>query len=349
MVTESNSPKVSIIIPVYNVKPYVAEALDSVINQTYKNLEIIVIDDGSNDGSEKICDEYAKKDNRIKLIHQENRGLSAARNTGLDNMSGEYVAFLDSDDVFELEAIEKSLQAMLYNNVDCVVFKRIDCKTKRNGKLKQLSKDTIVPKMSEGIYSRQEALRLIANRKINFAVWNKLYKSYIWKNLRFPDGIVYEDVYLILQIIDKTKNIYMFDDILIKHRIREGSIVLTPSFKNIKDNFNSWSVFYRFIESHTPDIFDIEQVIKTRKKKFGSIVLDYAKILSLNFSEKDKVLNLIKEIIKSYEKVLNIKDCSLEIRLVYYLIYNHPKITSIFFLPCFYLYKYIRSIVKNFV
>ena len=92
---------VSVIIPVFNVRPYLEEALDSVIHQSYENLEIIIINDGSNDGSGEICDEYAVKDKRIRVIHQENRGLSAARNAGLDCMTGDYVAFLDPDDAYD--------------------------------------------------------------------------------------------------------------------------------------------------------------------------------------------------------------------------------------------------------
>ena len=92
-----NNELVSVIIPVYNVQPYLREALDSVIHQTYSNLEIIIIDDGSTDGSGRICDEYAEQDQRIKVIHQENKGLSSTRNAGLDRMTGEIVAFLDSD------------------------------------------------------------------------------------------------------------------------------------------------------------------------------------------------------------------------------------------------------------
>ena len=290
-----HDPKVSIIVPVYNVKQYVAEALESVINQTYKNLEIIVVDDGSTDGSEKICDEYAKKDNRIKLIHQDNKGLSAARNTGLDNMIGEYVAFLDSDDAFMPEAIEKSLSAVISNDVDCVVFNLIKCKTIEDVSLKSLSKKTFFLDLSHGVYSRKEALIAIANREINFAVWNKLYKSKIWENIRFPEGLVYEDVYIILQAIDKTSSIYVMDDVLVKYRDRKKSISKTVSVKNIKDNFDSWKVFYNFIETHIPDVFDEQQLQKTRKKKFYGLVIDYVRILSLKSSEKGNVLNLIQQ------------------------------------------------------
>ncbi len=336
-------PKVSIIIPVYNVRQYIEEALDSVINQTYKNLEIIVINDGSNDGSEIICDEYAKKDNRIKLIHQKNSGLSAARNVGLDNMTGEYVAFLDSDDVFIPETIEKSLSALLTNDTDCVVFKRIACKTMKNGKLKKLSKETILPKVAEGLYPKEEILKKIADRKMNFAVWNKLSKREIWDNLRFPEGTVFEDLYIVFEMFCKTKKIFVIDDVLVLYRLRTGSITMTASIKNIEDLTKSWSVFYDFIEKHTPEIFDEDQLKKTRKIQFHYLIIDYAKILSLHSTEKDKILSLMKENIRSYECTINIKECSATTRLVYFMMYNHPELLSIFFPFCYKFYKKIKQ------
>ena len=338
-------PKVSVIIPVYNVKPYVTEALDSVINQTYKNLEIIVIDDGSNDGSESICDEYSKKDSRIKLIHQKNGGLSAARNTGLDNMTGEYVAFLDSDDAFEPEAIDKSLDAMLANDVDLVVFKCIKCKNAKNSKLKQLLYEPVFPKISQGIYSQKEALRAVADRKINFQVWNKLYSKYLFDNFHFPKNHVYEDVYTFFQILDRTNKIYVLGDILVNYRKRDDSICSTVTTQYIIDNIDSWSVVYNFIETHTPEVFDEEQLQKTRKKKFYGFVLDYAKILSSKSSEKDYVLNLIEQELKKYEEFIKIKNCCTTIRLVYYLMFNYPKLLSLFFIPCFKVYKFIKFLL----
>ena len=113
--------KITVIIPVYNVEKYLKEAIEATINQTYKNLEIILVDDGSTDSSGKICDEYAKKDNRIKVIHQENRGMSGARNVGLECATGKYIMFSDSDDTFELNACEKLYNFIEKTNADYVV------------------------------------------------------------------------------------------------------------------------------------------------------------------------------------------------------------------------------------
>ena len=114
------SPLVSVIIPVFNVKMYLKEALDSVIHQSYSNLEILVIDDGSTDGSGALCD-YYKQDPRVRIVHQDNKGLSAARNTGLDIMTGDYISFLDSDDAYHLNYIEEMLNCIVQENADIVV------------------------------------------------------------------------------------------------------------------------------------------------------------------------------------------------------------------------------------
>ncbi|MBR3802122.1 MAG: glycosyltransferase family 2 protein [Clostridia bacterium] len=117
-----NQPIVSVIIPVYNVEDYLCECVDSVINQTYKNLEIILVDDGSTDSSGKICDDYAEKDERIRVIHKNNSGPSKTRNVGLEHAKGKYIFFLDSDDYIELNALEMLVQAAETNDADLVFF-----------------------------------------------------------------------------------------------------------------------------------------------------------------------------------------------------------------------------------
>ena len=118
MIGESMTDLVSVIVPIYKVEKYLGKCVDSIINQTYKNLEIILVDDGSPDNSGKICDEYAKKDNRIKVIHKENGGLSSARNAGLDVATGEFIAFVDSDDRIHLDFVEKLYRAIKEENAD---------------------------------------------------------------------------------------------------------------------------------------------------------------------------------------------------------------------------------------
>lgn len=159
-----NSQLVSVIIPVYNVLPFIKEALDSVVQQTYKNLEIILIDDGSTDGSGLICEKYKQEDHRIIVIHQNNQGLSAARNIGLQIMSGEVVVFLDSDDAFHPTFIEMMMEAKNENDADIVISKYISLKTSKK-MLNMTSNRGSGPAIRAGSYDRIDALcALIENR-----------------------------------------------------------------------------------------------------------------------------------------------------------------------------------------
>jgi hypothetical protein len=161
--------------------------------------------------------------------------------------------------------------------------------------------------------------------------------------LRFPEGTVFEDLYIVFEMFCKTKKIFVIDDVLVLYRLRTGSITMTASIKNIEDLTKSWSVFYDFIEKHTPEIFDEDQLKKTRKIQFHYLIIDYAKILSLHSTEKDKILSLMKENIRSYECTINIKECSATTRLVYFMMYNHPELLSIFFPFCYKFYKKIKQ------
>ena len=193
---------VSIIIPVYNVKEYLAEALDSVVNQTYRNLEIIIIDDGSTDGSGAICNEYAARDARIRLIRQENKGLSAARNAGLEVMTGEAAAFLDSDDAYHPDYIAGLVGTMLREAADLVVCKYMICHTVDTMTSVQYTGKAL-PVISAGAYDRISALQKLADSELNVMVWNKLYLSRLWRNIRFSEGHVYEDNEVAYMILDQ--------------------------------------------------------------------------------------------------------------------------------------------------
>lgn len=190
---------ISIIIPVYNVEKYLRQCLESVINQTYKNLEIILVDDGSKDASGGICDEYAEKDGRIKVIHKENGGVSSARNVGLENVTGSYIAFIDSDDYVLPCFIERLYNIVKKHNVDLV-----DCNYttfEDNVIVKELGNDV------EKIINKKEMqMRIYTVKGIRTIVlWNKLYKKELFNDLNFPDGKINEDEALIHRIIGNMK------------------------------------------------------------------------------------------------------------------------------------------------
>ncbi len=261
-------PLVSVIIPVYNVAPYLREALDSVVRQTYRNLDVIIVDDGSTDGSEAICEGY-RSDSRVRIIHQENRGLSNARNKGLDLAKGEYIAFLDSDDAYEPEFAERMLEAM--ENADVAI-----CRYEvHRGMLDKGGRTE--PSIKEGCYDRKEALRALMESSINFSVWNKFYRKELWSRIRFPDGHNYEDVDTIYRILDVCDQIRVLNRTLYLHRKRPGSITDTPTEKNLEDRKLAFDHLAAFVEEHIPGVFGEEHLMKVRQMNLGSMMADYAK------------------------------------------------------------------------
>ncbi|MCR5306712.1 MAG: glycosyltransferase [Oscillospiraceae bacterium] len=225
-------PLVSVIIPVYNVKPYLCESIDSVIRQTYRNTEIIIVDDGSTDGSSEICDAYQKKDKRIKVIHQKNRGLSAARNAGLDAANGEYIAFLDSDDAFCRNMIEVMIKSITENHADIAACSVYICFSDRRMKVSQ-SRSRVNYKSN--IRSAQTVLELMAERKFKFYVWNKIYSRCLFDQLRFPEGRVYEDIIFMPQMMSRAKRVVQIDLPLIMYRKHAGSITASCDESSVLD------------------------------------------------------------------------------------------------------------------
>lgn len=228
-----DSPLVSIIVPVYNVERYIHRAIDSIISQSYKNLEIILVDDGSLDNCPHICDEYALKDNRIKVIHKKNGGLSDARNVGIDIINGEYITFVDSDDYIATNAIERLIQEIRVQNTDalCCSYYLIDS----NGEIYDCRKCEKNFK-----YTGTDAAKLLINDLFpyNFA-WAKLYKKKLFEGIRFPVGRLYEDIATIYKVISKADSVYCMTDCLYYYeRGREGNIT-----SELNTNKAAWSYY----------------------------------------------------------------------------------------------------------
>ncbi|MBR3148449.1 MAG: glycosyltransferase [Alphaproteobacteria bacterium] len=179
-------PKVSVIIPVYNTEKYLSRCLDSIVNQTYKDLEIICINDGSTDDSLKILKEYAKKDKRIKIITQKNQGLSVTRNVGLENITGQYISFIDSDDYVDLDYYECLVNLMEKNNADVVMCGM------------RIVDNDVVSKNTTPNMTTNNFIKKIQNLP-NGSTCDKLFKADLFKNLTFPVGKYYEDNIVLLK------------------------------------------------------------------------------------------------------------------------------------------------------
>ncbi|WP_251454424.1 glycosyltransferase family 2 protein [Veillonella intestinalis] len=191
--------KISVIVPVYKVEQYLNECIDSILNQTYKDLEIILVDDGSPDNCGKICDEYVKKDSRIKVIHKKNGGLSDARNVGIDVATGDILGFVDSDDYIDPNMFEDMITYMAVNNLDVVCADTFIVRGSHTRFRPRYGKDLI--------YDEGQAINEILNGKLDNATWNKIYKRKVIGNIRFPVGRKYEDVATIYKYIYNAKRV----------------------------------------------------------------------------------------------------------------------------------------------
>ena len=247
-------PLVSVIVPVYNVAPFLREALDSLVNQTYRNLEIWLVDDGSTDGSGGICDNYAK-DARVRVIHQENRGLSGARNSGLEALTGEYVAFLDPDDCFYPEMIQRMMDAIRQDRVDMAVCGYMSCQA--NGPLSE-GKLLFRHSVPDTILFSKESLNWLILNRINYSVWNKVYTRKLWGTIRFPESMNFEDIHVMYRILEKAERVRLLSDKLYIHRKHPGSITQTFSSKNIRDKQLALRLMEEYVTVHTPGIFTEE-------------------------------------------------------------------------------------------
>ena len=211
--------KVSIIVPVYNVEKYLDKCVESLVNQTYKDLEIILVDDGSPDNCGPMCDEWAKKDSRIVAYHKENGGLSDARNYGIDRCTGDYICFVDSDDYVAENYVE--FMYNLFDKADNCKVTACDICAVRNGQEAPYSD-------FEGsiVFNRRDAFeRVLYHDLIDVAAYAKLYKREVFKEIRYPVGRLYEDTYIFGDILNETECIVFGGEALYYYVQRDDSIV----------------------------------------------------------------------------------------------------------------------------
>lgn len=261
-------PLVSIIVPIYNVEKYLEECVESLCNQTYKNIEIILVDDGSPDNCPKICDEYAQKDNRIVVIHKKNGGLSDARNEGLKKASGDYVFFIDSDDFIDTNTIQIMVNKIEQLGCDLVVCDFVYVNSKG-----ELIDSNSLDKESELLSSIEAQRRL--TKKDGWRLipaWNKLYTRKSLNNIVFPFGKIHEDEYVIHHILNNCESIYWIKLPLYYYRQRSGSIM----DKETKET-----------RSHGLSA-QIDRINFYNEKKLYDLVLFWSEDFFLKISHQDK-------------------------------------------------------------
>ncbi len=215
--TDSSAPLISVIIPVYNVERYLEKCLKSVIDQIYGNLEIILVDDGSEDGSGKICDDYALKDSRIKVIHQSNRGLSSARNTGIAAAVGEYLCFVDSDDYVDTRFVQLMFEAIRDSGSQIAVSGFV-CENERGDELY-----SEVPPGGHLATPKDRQVALLGELSLVVA-WNKIYSRRLFDELTFKVGKQHEDEFIMHHILQRTNDVVCVGEVLYHYIKREGSL-----------------------------------------------------------------------------------------------------------------------------
>ncbi len=224
-------PTVTVVVAVYNIENYIEKCIRSIIAQTWKEMEILLIDDGSTDRSGDICDNYAKTDNRIRVIHKVNKGLSDVRNMGMKEASGEYLLYVDGDDYIAAECVEKAMKCAERHDAEIVIFDYQEVE-ESTGRIERWSmKQPREQKMTVKEYPEL----LIATP----CAWNKLYRKTLWERcgLQYPVGRVYEDLTVTPQLLINAENIvYMESEPMYYYVLREGSIMRSQNFKKSLDN-----------------------------------------------------------------------------------------------------------------
>lgn len=242
------SELISIIVPVYNVEAYLKRCLDSIVKQTYENIEVIIVDDGSTDLSGQICDSYSLADSRFKVIHKANGGVASARNAGLDASRGDYIGFVDPDDWIKSDMFEKMYQDITENETDIVTC----------GYYEVCGIDIAVKRFGEnGVVSSDIALRDIL-QNFNAYLWCRLYRRHIFDNTRFIEGRNFEDVEIMPRLIMNGQNVFFDKRPMYYYCLkREGSIVATKTAENYHNFFWSYIDILRNIRIVKPEFTEM--------------------------------------------------------------------------------------------
>lgn len=282
--------KISIVVPIYNVEDYIKKCINSIMSQSYENLEIILVDDGSKDGSGKICDEYAEKDERIVVIHKKNGGLSEARNVGIKKATGSLIGFVDGDDYIKKDMYEYLYSLLNTYNADisvCGYAEVINNKIIPNKKKKQ-----------DIVYNKEETLReLLKGKIIQDYAWNKLYKKSLFDEVEYPVGKKMEDLGTTYKIIDKSNQIVIGCEEKYFYVQREGSILNSSNSELHIDKYQLGIERYYYIKNKYQNMLEneidmIERILDLYRIKDNKVE---------NFMEKDEVKLFYKSLLEKNE------------------------------------------------
>ncbi len=300
---------ISIIVPIFNVEKHLDHCILSILNQTYKNLEIILVNDGSTDGCSVMCDQYAIYDSRIKVVHKINEGVSSARNVGLDITTGKYVTFVDSDDSVTEDYIEVLYNALKKTNSQISTSEFLKVKSEEF----VIKKDTIRNESFQ-IFSPREAVQKMYKTPLNTdftTVWGNLYQIDLYKSLRFPFGKIHEDMYLSYKLFFSAKRIVLTPNKIYNYFTRQASITTSPFSLNRLDVLQALEeriIFFKNLSefqlmNESLHIYFCELIAHLRKVRKG-------------FPNEKLIINDLKKKIRDSSKIIILsKQISIRIKI----------------------------------
>lgn len=267
---------ISVVVPVYNVEKYVAECIESIINQTYRDLEIILVDDGSTDNSGAICDKYSKEDERIRVIHKTNGGLSDARNVGIDVANGDYIAFVDSDDYIHPQMLEILLCNSNDNQADISVCSFVSVGETEKCNFEEINTEEI----RASNYEDNRISEIYNNNLLTVVAWNKLYKRNLFKNIRYEYGKIHEDEFIIHKLLFEASKVSYIDNELYYYRTRSNSIMQNISLKSIENGYEALKQREEFFLSK-----ELPQNVSETKALEALYITKYYRYVSKKYSK----------------------------------------------------------------
>jgi glycosyltransferase involved in cell wall biosynthesis len=294
-------PKLSIIVPVYNVEAYLPKCIDSILNQSFEDFELILINDGSTDKSSNICEYYREKDARVVFFQKENGGLSSARNIGLDYAKGEYVAFVDSDDWIDQSMYNSLILALEKNGCDIVICGHNIVNF--DGSITSISKVKY-----DTLYSGLEATKLILGDILIFSfAWDKLYKRELFDGIRYPEGQIYEDTATTYKVFHKSTRVIQIEETFYFYVRRKDSLCYSTekSINRMYDNFHAFKERYYFVLSN-PQYDNVEPECERMVVTMGIGIIHFI-VKSKNVDEQQfwKIANILTSIDASKNSLIN--------------------------------------------
>lgn len=290
------NPEISIVVPVYNVEDFIHDCIQSILDQTFKNFELILVNDGSTDKSGAICDEYAEKDQRIRVIHKENGGQSSARNSGIDAAKGNYIGFIDSDDWIDPEMYKILYTKLVENSADITACNLMQYD-------KDADKNLYCNKTDDVSYDRDSAMdELYLNERLTFSPCNKLYKKNLFEGIRFKEGYILEDMDFSYRMMHQAKKVYYTGQALYNYRYNEKSTMRKVFSKKRLDEFEVRKNMYLFYQKNYPNranelyaewfltglmlYISIEKYYQQEKKQYKYLInIDRKKLKPLLFKQ----------------------------------------------------------------